>query len=55
MIDLTTIEGCEERENNLYTALDIIAEFEEGDHIRLKQAIRKELETVNAVADILAK
>jgi len=32
------------RINSLYDSLDIIVQFEDGDNVKLKQAIRKEIE-----------
>ena len=44
----------ESRIHKLCDAIDIIAEFEEGDQRTLKRAIRKEIERVEKIQDELA-
>lgn len=39
--------------DNLYTALDVIAEFESGDSIELKRAIRAEIERLEKIDETL--
>lgn len=43
-----------EEADKLYTALDVIAKFESGDHIELKRSIRTEIDRLEKIDEDLS-